>query len=1050
MLSDRKLIRTPLNKQRIEKSRHSIENSTSINKIIDEIDKKDSTQKELGIGQLGISDLDLTAYSNIDSNFDNTIENFEKNNYKDRITFNVEKNYDQKENQQKKEGVLSSNNFIKNGVSLIREQENRIRDLDSENYMLKLRIVTMQKLLSDKPEEYWKLCDANIKLNEEVVKLQKEIEYLNEKIKKNKIENDTFSEDYQKYGKENNLHIQNLKEKNFQLENLLKEKEESIVNFKKQSDRIKIEKKDLEILVNTLKTKSEDRFDQRTKILLSKLDESNDNKIFLEKKISSLNEEILTLKNDNSILQNNISILEKKNRNTDKYNDEIMHWRSKCEDIEEHYNKLISNNELKIEELKCEILNLRKDLSDSNYNFESVKKERFVFDEKIQNYTKSIQHLNDNLDSLKKENLNLKCLLDTEKKKSTDFETKLESKDERLLALKKQINFFLDEKKSKDENNSFFEHQVSSMKKKEIKLKDKISQLNSVINDLNEKNLNLDLSNSTQINEYKERLDFYENEYNSLQSEFSNLNIEVKNLNKKLLDKNNYISELIEKYDKLNYNFKNFSSNSDNSYLLNVSEKEKNQLKLKNDYLDDEKKNLNNEISSLKFEIDRLKSLYDYERKKIPLNDANIKSLKSQIDNLIADNNNLKTTNEKNFYESNILKDKYNDVLNDYNEMKFNLKNLEGNCLNLEKQLEEKNKLLNIQNSSKFSYSQNWSQTNDDNRIKDLLIEKSENELKIRRLEYDLQNLKKQNDLEISKYKSKILLIEESLEAKKLLEKKDNHNSDVNAIESLLELQLKEATKLTDDLSKLLSDTNITNDILQKKLRNLEEENSELINSQELYKTNESKLYQKNTKLESKITNLNQDILKITGHCRKLANKINHINNEKIKEKNSKNSSNKSNDELIKSKSKNIYLQKKIDLLSTKMAQLNLPDDNYKEKIKLLENQTKYFKAKLYDFNLKANDFQMMYQFVISSIQNSNNLIKNDINKLIMCGIYPDYSKINLKKLKTGKTLSFKIISIFVLSIVKIKLRYEKSEKRKIKLIELKSEIESSKLSILY
>lgn len=201
----------------------------------------------------------------------------------------------------------------------------------------------------------------------------------------------------------------------------------------------------------------------------------------------------------------------------------------------------------------------------------------------------------------------------------------------------------------------------------------------------------------------------------------------------------------------------------------------------------------------------------------------------------------------------------------------------------------------------------------------------SDDEIKIRKLEFEIENLHKQYELEINQQRDQVKLLETQYQFQKELSNTERtRSSGPSAIQTLLETQLQDATRLSSELTKLLADSNTNKELIEQRLRDVEAENIKLLETTSLLEKNENSTNRENKALLKKSKELTLDLLKVTSHCRKLANKINELTNNQIlnerigrlniDEKIAK--LNIDDTELIKAKSNNLYLQKKIDSLS--------------------------------------------------------------------------------------------------------------------------------------
>lgn len=244
-------------------------------------------------------------------------------------------------------------------------------------------------------------------------------------------------------------------------------------------------------------------------------------------------------------------------------------------------------------------------------------------------------------------------------------------------------------------------------------------------------------------------------------------------------------------------------------------------------------------------------------------------------------------------------------------------------------------------------------------------------------------------------------------------------SSDNDAVKSILEVQLQEATALNADLTQSLSDANATTARLEDKIKQLESDNADLVKRMESSRGSNDK----------KVKELTLDLLRTTRHCKTLADKVTLLTNNKLVESLDKLSVSDAN----KLKDDNVALQRKVQELKLSNYAITMA------------NEVTYYKAKLHDFNLKCNDLQMMYRFMIDAIRNTDNRLKNGIARLVDVGVYPDYNALEERKMARGSPMTFSVLAKMVLAAVRIKRRYERGEHRKLRMIELRLDIERAR-----
>lgn len=193
-------------------------------------------------------------------------------------------------------------------------------------------------------------------------------------------------------------------------------------------------------------------------------------------------------------------------------------------------------------------------------------------------------------------------------------------------------------------------------------------------------------------------------------------------------------------------------------------------------------------------------------------------------------------------------------------------------------------------------------------------------------------------------------------------------------------------------------------------------------------------------RLEARSKSLGQELNKTSRHCTRLANRIHEMDMAKTEEASSE------------SKRKMEQIQGEVEQLSRSLAASKISakadhktqKDRAKVEARVLRNESNFFKAKLFDINLKCNDLALMNTFMVNAIKSSDKHMKNDLVKMAQCGIYPDYHATHAKP-----KLSMKLLATFVLSMVKMKRRAEKAKVRAHKMSQLRAEIDRDRITLV-
>ncbi|KAK6455313.1 uncharacterized protein RJT20DRAFT_130107 [Scheffersomyces xylosifermentans] len=945
-------------------------------------------------------------------------------------------------------------NFVNSGISSIKESEERIKELNSENYLLRLKLIDLQRLLSGTPEDQRELLSQNSKLRSEIAQAVEEIEELrrsNYELKSSSNKENGTTSDFSK--------DQRLAEYKM----IIQEKGEEAMEFRQRSEELQNQVKALsetnkrqEDLIHELEQAEMEA--RHSKSIIE--DINNDN-------FQKLQNDNRSLREDNASLEQQLQSLRQEHAEGN-YNQEHL----------DHENKSLKETNA---ELERQLRNLRQEHADGSYNFESYVRQLEQAENASAQLKQDLDHLNaemmkwksksevlerelknnENSRSASKNEVNeiledlhkyQELLKDSEKTRQKR-ERQLEEANNRLLDIENQAHSSVSESQSLRSSIQSLKSEISSLESQlrqkselEFDLKHQIKKYESQIESLQRKIDLLEQSahqpqfhhSNAHVIELEERAKFYEQEYDVLRDKEQSTLIRATELESKLLSCNEQIVKLQHDNDTLNERLQRVTSEkyaSDRDYIQ--------QMEADRRHLEAENRRLVNDVSSLQQDLGRLQELLESEQR-AKRSDTSSQYLESRLERLTAEKREIEQLSDNYYRKIQDLDEQCRRLRNDAEAKSSVISELESKSRSLSSALDEKGRLLDILQSRPVDSNYNRSNGNDE--LTGFLKARASNdESKIRKLESEIESLRRVNESEINQFKDKIRSLESQLTIQKELSR--NHlesNGGPSAVQALLELQLQEATKLSEELSKSLSDSNTSKETALRKLESLEKTNAELVESLDSLQVDEKSYKLKNIKLESKVKDLTSELLKVTGHCKKLANKVEELIQDKVMSEKLGKLTIRNDDEISRLRSTNQHLQRKIENLNKKYVPYDSSD-----KITLLENELTYYKARLYDMNFRANDLQLMYTFSINSIRNSDKSMRDDIYKLSQCGIYPDYSSMKLEKLKRGKPLTFKVLANFVLASVRIRRRYEKTEKRKIKLAELKGEIELGKIKML-
>lgn len=318
-------------------------------------------------------------------------------------------------------------------------------------------------------------------------------------------------------------------------------------------------------------------------------------------------------------------------------------------------------------------------------------------------------------------------------------------------------------------------------------------------------------------------------------------------------------------------------------------------------------------------------------------------------------------------------------------------------------------------------------------------------EYEVTSLQRDKARIEKELSQQQSYYESKISSLSEKY--------RQELNANESAIVALLEGQLEDARKeiraLTtkekdlqaeiDTLNKKNRNSDLQDQIwsLEERLRTAHKDKSRLQQVIDTLETDERILQLEKTQQELKIKNLDLELSKTTRHCHRLAKKLNDMDIVEYR------NSFKDADELLKAKKANSLLQAQVDQLTRKLSSFRVGTPKNKSALenKLAQNELLFFKAKLYESQMKLKDLWLVNSFVMTSIKNADEAFKNELAKTALIGIFPDFEE-------PRKKVTFKVVAKFVLASVRMRKRAEKADIRRSQLLQLREDIERDKLTL--
>lgn len=922
------------------------------------------------------------------------------------------------------------NHLLSTGTTSINEQQHKIESLNNENINLKVEIRHLRNLLQRIPDEQVNLVEINIQMEEKLKVANNEIYDLRAQLRSLTNEVADASENQRDMAQKDHEYQSRLHE----LSQLLQDKDNEIQSYKLNLEEAKHIRSDL------------DELQQENIRLHDQLKDLMNEKESLEYRYQESmtnNNNDHELKSQNMKLKNKLEQMENDfGDKADQINDlmdQLHNEQGNCHKWEKEYNKLRqelenlaqSNNGDDLSQARTEVLNLRAkvdELQDLNQQIESELKGT---SREVEMLRRNGQHENNDL-------LNQIEYLKEEIKDHQRIETDLRA----------QINSLIKSKSNGEHNRAnVYESQIESLTSNESKLMDMNHKLNNQIAKLKDEIYHLTSTSSNsnaqtqslqrQNDELKQKVSNLENQlfkfedlqqesdkqFKVLQKDFEHLNAEYN-----LIKEEN--SNLIEQ-------IRSHAKNQSDTALSELDKFNLRRLELKSEGLEQEIDSLNSTINKLKNELDYERSNDHTDelqleikrlRRELELSNDNaqiellsmeIRRLKSELkfekdrsvqleQQAFQQSNKFNTDYRPLSSNSMVIEQECHRLSMEKDQLISNLKDVENRYRNLQNAMITKDDMLDrmeiqlkeLKRVNKNSYSY------EEEEKTQLIKAKASNESRIKQLEIEKESLQKDFEFQIQHYKARI----EDILAKQ------NQNStehEQTPIISLLEKRLEDSYKTKNELTDKINQLTTDKVTLQSKIDVAQKEAASLLDMNSTYSQNEKLLKLENSELEVKLNSTQDELSKVTQHCHKLVNKLTQM----------KGGYGKLEDE---------YLQKRIDDLNVRLADTHLSSKHPK----ILEEQVKYYKAKLYDINLKANDLEFMYDFVSSSVKGSSSIIKNNIFEFSKLGLYPEY------KAKHKKP-TFATVAKFVLAMVRIKKRQEKAEKRRRAIQELKYEIES-------
>lgn len=913
--------------------------------------------------------------------------------------------------------------LVNDGANSIQELQRDNKSLQAENYNLKIEVATLTRFLKQTPEENRNLAYENVELKQQLMKALGKLDSRETSASLDSISQNSMRSLYKE---------------------IIEEKDHEIHQ--------------LQLKVSALQHQKDDH--SASDELLGKLEYFQTENQSLRRKLESATSNDLDLakiQEENNDLKSQLFQLEHKAALTSQDASgqiETLHEKLKLSDRRiKSLQQELEDTELERDSLRGSVDRARAEVSAMSSELESLRRER----QELAFQSKNSSDVDSRLDSARQESLELRSKLRRlETQSRNDLADKdaqisrleakvklvsrdLSEKEQDELELQKQVRSLMEERNLAFDNQSTLKHyqsQIETLRTKEAQLEESNRKLKSEIAKLNDElySVSSELSHTSklreQIRELEDKLEFYEKEYGLLQDAMESAETEAESFKLKEQRAETQIRDLNREIEQLLLKLRRTELSESQKYNESALYELENMHKKREDA---EKQRLELQIDSLRLQVQKL-----------------------ELE--LARRENSGGDYQKFLKERSKLQVELDDKELQLEEQKRKFSKLESMVRDkdaLVEALESRIRDLNREFRSNALY--------DDRADRSEIAKiRSDYEFQLRQLQHENQTL--QNDLEsqIRYYQTKLDVFME----------RDRYesNGSSSSMVALLESQLDDLRRQNKDLSDKISaqaaqissqaaqisqssykvepevpvDVQVKLQSLQTKYNRAVDEKLSLQETIDSMEMDMKILNSEKTRLESRTKNLNQELARTSKHCTKLANKLYEI------DLNESRHVMKSEDDGARLRKLNAQLQAQVDQLNSKLAASHFPsparDNRSVSETRLLRNELQFYKAKLFDLNIRANDLAVMNTFVMSSIKNSNNMIKNDIVKLGKVGIYPDYAQMSRNR---GEKITLKVLATFVLSMVRLKNRHQKAEERRGKMLSLRSEIDRDKITLL-
>ncbi|EGW35788.1 uncharacterized protein SPAPADRAFT_48750 [Spathaspora passalidarum NRRL Y-27907] len=913
--------------------------------------------------------------------------------------------------------------FVNDGGISIKESEERIKQLSAENFSWRLKFMELKKYLDSVPKTDRELMLENVDLKHAIVELEKRLES-GTHVRSDNSEYERIIRD-----KDNQIHslgnqIHEMEQDILELEDKYRTQQADLDHQQEKFDRLQSshqneivhQQEKLERLQSTQadsarrsQSESNELAEAQHEIqelrnLLdlhnSEMKQLNEDKIEAETKFKKLQQEMMNeLEDLHDTHKRDRQEIARLEQEIVRLSEQQQRFNTNDNQLRQERNQLLNQEK----DYSSKLSDLQRQLRDKLELEQVLKSKSADLERKLSKKSIEVSNLEQQLSEKTKEVMNLETkigYLNSKSKGETVLQTQLQQKDIDIDRLETKL-------KQLEHSTSQEQDQLREL---ELERGHLVMQLESKDNQLSSLKSQLGKSSDDQ-----DKIRFYEEEYEAIKLELEDKQREVLNYKTRLGKLEQERNKLADRLESDETKFRS-------------SDIELSQLKADNENLERVNRTLKDKLDTLKHELNTFStSTRDLSKLQIENRKLNeqITTLDTKLSEFQIENRKLQAELDNVSSSNRVLKSEYetlNQMMNSSRSTNSQLDELLQDNRELVERLETANRTAESRSREirKLELlvddykSRLTSRFDSNDYIEDLVREISqlkdklhEREVYIDRLLGDFDRTRDDPMLEsklknaqtlIDNYERKIKILEDEI-----LSRERSATRDESPIEAVLELKVQAANEKIDTLSKQISDLRKKQDSDKSIIHKLENEKNLLEDDLFLVRSQQKEISREKERLAGQVSNLDEELERMTRSCRLMSLKA-HDYKQQIMKKG---------------------------------------DANYEDKFNILEKEAIYYKAKLRDVMMKANDFRMMNTFIMKSITGNTSMYDGKMN-LAKLGIYPEY----VATYKRKEKLTFKGVAKFVLAAIRLKNRTKKSKVRSKDLKALKSEIECGRIQL--